>query len=123
MSTEPEPEKPSSESAPQSNPSAPPGPPPEEAAPVESSLAKPGERKLIAGILAIALGALGVHKFYLGYQKEGIIMLAVSLAGWFLCGVPTSVVWIVGIIEGILYLTKPDAEFEQVYLKGRKPWF
>ena len=30
---------------------------------------------------------------------------------------------IVGLIEGILYLTKSDEDFEQIYVVGKKPWF
>lgn len=81
------------------------------------------DKKLVAGLLAILLGAFGVHKFYLGYQKEGIIMLVIGIVGFFLCGIPTVVVSIIGIIEGILYLTKPDEEFNRIYVTGRKPWF
>ncbi len=81
------------------------------------------DKKLIAGILGIVLGAFGVHKFYLGYQKEGIIMLIVGLIGLLLCGIPTSAVAIVGLVEGILYLTKTDDEFVRTYVIGRKPWF
>jgi TM2 domain-containing membrane protein YozV len=80
-------------------------------------------KKLLAGILAILFGWLGVHKFILGYQKEGIIMAAVGVLGWFLCGIPTMLVSIVGLIEGIMYLTKSDAEFYNTYQAGRKPWF
>ncbi len=84
-----------------------------------------GEKnKLVAGLLGILLGALGIHKFYLGYTKEGVIMLLVSLVGGTLtCGAGAGVVSIIGLVEGILYLTKSDAEFEQIYVKGRKPWF
>lgn len=74
------------------------------------------QKKLIAGILGILFGGLGIHKFFLGYQKEGIIMLVVSIL---LCGI----MGIVGLIEGIIYLTKTDDEFEATYIKGRKPWF
>jgi len=81
------------------------------------------DKKVIAGVLGIVLGVFGVHKFYLGYQTEGIIMLVASLVGWFLCGIPTAAVAIVGLIEGILYLTKPDEEFVVTYVTGRKPWF
>ena len=35
--------------------------------------------KVAAGVFGILLGSLGVHKFYLGYTKEGIIMLPVSV--------------------------------------------
>ncbi|WP_411826951.1 TM2 domain-containing protein [Luteolibacter sp. AS25] len=81
------------------------------------------DKKLIGGILAIVLGAFGVHKFYLGYQKEGIIMLIVGVVGLFICGFPTLAVGIVGLVEGILYLTKTDNEFVSTYVIGRKPWF
>src|SRR6266403_2338350 len=37
------------------------------------------DKKIIGGILAIILGGLGIHKFMLGYQKEGLIMLLVSI--------------------------------------------
>ncbi|RYD20212.1 MAG: TM2 domain-containing protein [Verrucomicrobiaceae bacterium] len=77
--------------------------------------AVPGaEKKLVAGILAILLGGFGVHKFYLGYTKEGIIQLLLSLV---------CIGGILGIIEGILYLTKSDEEFVATYITGRKGWF
>ena len=80
-------------------------------------------KKLLAGILAIVLGWLGVHKFILGYTKEGIIMAVVGVAGWFLCGIPTTIVALVGLVEGIMYLTKSDEEFYNTYQVGQKPWF
>lgn len=72
-------------------------------------------KKLLAGILAIVIGGLGVHKFILGYNKEGVIQILLS----FLCGLGS----VIGIIEGIIYLTKSDAEFYQTYQVGKKPWF
>ena len=90
---------------------------------------KSGEnKKLIAGLLGIFLGAFGVHKFILGYQKEGFILL-----GGTLLGIVTSCIvigvfiymatGIIGLIEGIIYLTKSDEEFYQTYQVGKKPWF
>ena len=29
----------------------------------------------------------------------------------------------IGLIEGIIYLSKSDAEFEQTYMIGRRSWF
>jgi TM2 domain-containing membrane protein YozV len=81
------------------------------------------DKKVIAGILGIVLGVFGVHKFYLGYQMEGIIMLVVSVIGFFLCGLPSTAIAVIGLVEGILYLTKPDEEFVKTYVRGRKPWF
>lgn len=81
-------------------------------------------KKMLAGILAIILGALGIHKFILGYQKEGIIMLVITLViGFFTCGIGASAMGLVGLIEGIIYLTKSDEEFYNTYQVGRKPWF
>lgn len=80
-------------------------------------------KKILAGILAILVGWLGIHKFILGYNKEGAIMAIVGVVGWFLCGIPTLVVSIVGLVEGIMYLTKSDAEFYNTYQVGKKPWF
>ena len=81
-------------------------------------------KKILAGILAILLGSLGVHKFILGYNKEGIIMLVVTLLiGGFTCGIGAGLMGIVGLIEGIIYLTKSDEEFYNTYQVGQKPWF
>ena len=81
-------------------------------------------KKILAGILAVVLGSLGIHKFILGYNKEGIIMLAVTIVlGAFTCGIGASLMGIVGLIEGIIYLTKSDEEFYNTYQVGKKPWF
>lgn len=82
------------------------------------------EKKMVAGILGILLGALGIHKFYLGYKQEGIIMLLVALIGGAVtCGVGASVVGVVGLVEGIMYLTKSDEEFVNTYITNKKGWF
>lgn len=80
-------------------------------------------KKMLAGILAILLGSLGIHKFILGYNKEGIILLVFGLLGFFTCGITSMISWVVGIIEGIIYLTKSDEEFYDTYQAGQKPWF
>lgn len=73
-------------------------------------------KKVLAGILGIVLGGLGIHKFVLGYTKEGIIQAAFSILS---CGMGS----IVGLVEGIIYLTKSDEEFYQTYQVGKKGWF
>jgi TM2 domain-containing membrane protein YozV len=73
-------------------------------------------KKLIAGLLGIFLGGFGIHKFVLGYNKEGIILL---VATFLTCGFAS----IIGLIEGIIYLTKTDEEFYNTYQVGKKPWF
>jgi len=77
-------------------------------------------KKLAAGLTGIFLGAFGVHKFILGYTKPAVIMLVVSLLT---CGVGYFVFQVIGIIEGVIYLTKSNAEFEAEYLDGQKNWF
>jgi TM2 domain-containing membrane protein YozV/RNA polymerase subunit RPABC4/transcription elongation factor Spt4 len=80
--------------------------------------------KIAAGLLGIFLGALGIHKFYLGYQKEGLIMLLVTLIGGLLTfGVAAWALALIGLIEGIIYLTKSDDEFAATYVNAKRAWF
>ncbi|MEE9323331.1 MAG: TM2 domain-containing protein [Candidatus Aenigmarchaeota archaeon] len=66
-----------------------------------------GERdRMAAALLAIFLGGFGIHKFYLGKTGMGILYL---LFCW------TFIPAIVGFIEGIIYLTKSDAQFTEQY--------
>ena len=86
------------------------------------------KNKTVAALLAILLGAFGAHKFYLGYKTAGIIMAALTLSGWLLSFVLIGVLWawipaVIGLVEGIIYLTKSDEDFEQIYIVGSKPWF
>lgn len=78
------------------------------------------EKKIAAGICGILLGALGIHKFILGYTKEGIIMLLVTVLT---LGMAGFIMGIIGLIEGIIYLTKSDADFVATYVTGKKGWF
>ncbi|ALM20829.1 membrane protein [Nonlabens sp. MIC269] len=85
-------------------------------------------KKLLAGLLGIFLGSLGVHKFILGYQKEGFILAGLTVIGWITTCVFFGIfivmaTYAVGLIEGIIYLTKSDEEFYNTYQAGRKPWF
>jgi len=82
------------------------------------NLAQARDKKIICGIFGILLGHIGIHKFVLGYTKEGVIMLLLSC---------TVLLWpvmgIIGFIEGIIYLTKSDEEFLDTYMNGQKTWF
>jgi TM2 domain-containing membrane protein YozV len=78
------------------------------------------EKKLVAGLLGILLGYLGVHKFYLGYTKEGLIMLLCFVCT---CGFAGIIIGPIALIEGILYLTKSDEEFVNTYVTNKKGWF
>lgn len=86
-------------------------------------------KKMAAGICGILLGGFGVHKFILGFTTPGIIMLAVWLAG---AGLGTCVVIpfvaslamsVIGLVEGIIYLTKSDQDFYETYAVRKKEWF
>ena len=78
------------------------------------------DKKIAAGICGILIGALGIHKFILGYKKEGLIMLLVSVLS---CGMVAPITGIIGLIEGILYLTKSDEDFSRIYFQNKKGWF
>jgi TM2 domain-containing membrane protein YozV len=80
------------------------------------------KKKVTAGVLAIVVGGLGIHKFYMGYTGPGIILLLCGTIGWVLI-VPAIIANFIGLIEGILYLTKQDDEFEQKYVVEQKSWF
>ncbi|MCP4436993.1 MAG: TM2 domain-containing protein [Actinomycetia bacterium] len=82
-----------------------------------------------AGILAILLGSLGVHKFYLGRTNAGVILLLVTLVS-FCCGFFLLFPWlllagtgVIGIVEGVIILGKSDAEFQEIYVRQAKEWF
>ena len=61
--------------------------------------------KIAAGLLGIFLGSLGIHKFYLGFTTPGVILLLCGTLGWFLV-LPGFAAALIGLIEGIIYLTK-----------------
>ena len=81
-------------------------------------------KKMPAGLCGILVGGFGVHKFILGYQTEGIIMLVAWVVGLILtCGIASAAVSVVGIIEGVMYLTKSDEEFVRTYIQNKQAWF
>jgi TM2 domain-containing membrane protein YozV len=80
--------------------------------------------RVACGVVAILLGWLGVHKFMLGMNNAGLIMLLVSLLGGIAtCGVAAFVMSVIGIVEGVIYLTKTDEEFYDLYVVEKKEWF
>jgi TM2 domain-containing membrane protein YozV len=93
------------------------GYPPATAPPVVWQQQIPGaDKKLPAGILGILLGGFGVHRFYLGDVSGGLLRILIT---FLTCGMGS----IIGFIEGIIYLTKSDQEFVQVYLIEGREWF
>lgn len=77
-----------------------------------------------AALLAIFLGALGIHKFYLGYNRAAFIMLGVSVVGSLVTlGIAGGVMAVIAIVEGVMYLVKSQSEFEEIYVFGKREWF
>ena len=81
---------------------------------------KQSSKRVAAGILGILLGALGIHKFILGYTTQGLVMLLLSILT---CGIAAWLMGLIGLIEGIIYLTKSDEEFIETYQVKQKHWF
>lgn len=81
-----------------------------------------------AGILAILVGCFGVHKFYLGLTGPGVVLLVTTLVS---CVLALCYIGLLGLmatctvslIEGIIYLTKTDAEFHREYVVRQRQWF
>jgi len=88
--------------------------------PASNAFASRASHKIAAGIFGILLGSLGIHKFILGYTGAGLIMLLVTVLS---CFILSPLMHLIGLIEGIIYLCKPDEEFVRVYVDGRKEWF
>lgn len=76
--------------------------------------------KIRSGILGILLGSLGVHKFSLGYNAEGLIMLLLTIIS---IGLLAPVFGAIGIIEGCIYLTRKDELFYEKYIETKRAWF
>lgn len=62
--------------------------------------------KIVAALLAIFLGGIGIHKFYLGKAGWGLIYFIFS---W------TFIPALLGFFEGIYYLLMSEKEFERNY--------
>jgi TM2 domain-containing membrane protein YozV len=74
------------------------------------------DKKIVAGLLGVLAGGFGIHKFILGYTTEGIIQIVITFVT---CGMGS----IVGLIEGIIYLTKSDEDFVRTYIQNKRGWF
>ena len=101
----------------------------------------------MAAFLAFLLGGLGAHKFYLGYTGPGLVYLLVQVFGFAFCsfaigdlselslmemdtmiafmlyGLASLALMGLAFIEGVIYMTRNDEEFEKTYVIGRKNWF
>jgi TM2 domain-containing membrane protein YozV len=81
------------------------------------------EKRIVAGVLGILFGGLGVHKFYLGYKKQGFVMLGCFVLGLVFAGIPSAVVALIGFVEGIMYLALPNEEFAKRHDALQHPWW
>jgi TM2 domain-containing membrane protein YozV len=78
-----------------------------------------GSKRMLAGLMGIFLGGLGLHKFVLGYYKEGFIMMAITI---FTCCSGLIITGLIGLVEGIIYLSLSDEDFIATYQKNKKHW-
>ncbi|EEH63665.1 TM2 domain protein [Gleimia coleocanis DSM 15436] len=78
--------------------------------PYANPMQAPVEQKsaIVAALLAFFLGTLGVHNFYLGYNKLGVIQLLLTLFGWILLFIPNIAVGIWVLVEMVLYLVSNE---------------
>lgn len=67
------------------------------------------KNRRLAAVLAIILGSFGVHKFYMGNVKKGILYLL-----FFWTFIPT----VLGVYSGIRYLLMDDEKFQEKYFKS-----
>lgn len=69
-----------------------------------SRRAEDGKSRVTAGVLALLLGGLGIHKFYLGAWGWGVVYI---LLCW------TLLPGIAALVEGIRYLVLSEADFRR----------
>ncbi len=80
----------------------------------EMTMEEVNSKKTVLAIVAILVGFLGIHKFMMGKTVPGIIHICTNI----LC-----LGGIIGLVEGIIYLTKKPEDFKREYLDGDKAWF
>ena len=90
---------------------------------LDKTLPPASSKRVAAALFAFFFGVFGVHKFYLGYSKQGVIMALAFLFGFILAGLPSLIIAIITVIEFIIYITKSDAEFEETYVLNQRSWF
>jgi TM2 domain-containing membrane protein YozV len=86
--------------------------------------------KIITVLFCFFLGFLGAHKFYLGYKKEGYIIMLAPFLSFLLVfvfrmyevGFIPLLIYIIVPIEFFIYLFKSDEDFEKTYIQNKKGW-
>ena len=74
-----------------------------------------GKSRGVAGLLALFLGSVGLHYFYMGKTSAGVLFLVATLIT---CGVLGVVTQVVSIIQGVLFFTSSQAEFERRWVNS-----
>ena len=75
-----------------------------------------GKIRGVAALLAIILGTLGIHYFYIGKIKAGVVVLIISVVGGIFLPVIPGIIGVITIIQGILMFVKSSADFEKTYV-------
>jgi TM2 domain-containing membrane protein YozV len=91
--------------------------------PIAGAASSSDKSRIVAALLALFLGGLGIHKFYLGKNTAGLIMLLVSVFGLIILAIPTLIIGVIAFVEFIIYLTTSDEDFEVRYVSGDRAWF
>lgn len=78
-----------------------------------------------AALLAVVFGVLGIHKFYVGNWRAGLVQLAAAFAAAMASSAigvrfPFSIVGALSAVEGIVYALMTDDAFETTYVIGRR---
>lgn len=79
-------------------------------------MSNPESKRVLCGVLGILFGGWGVHRFILGDTKGGLLRIGIM---FITCGIGG----LIGLVEGIIYLTKSDEQFISEYQEGGKAWF
>ena len=81
-----------------------------------------GKSRGIAGLLAILMGWCGLHYFYIGKTSAGVLFLLIAILS---CGILATITTIISIIQGVLFFTSTQQEFEHkwVYSPSNFPLF
>ena len=74
-----------------------------------------GKSRGVAGLLALFLGGVGLHYFYMGKTTAGVIFLLATIVT---CGALGLVAHIISIIQGVLFFTSSQEEFERRWVNS-----
>ena len=86
----------------------------------DPALRDANSKKITAALCGILLGSFGIHKFVLGMNSAGTLMALVTILT---CGAGGLLMGTIGLIEGIIYISKSDEDFYETYIVEKKSWF